>query len=230
MQLPNGSTPIAKCEDLSLFTTGMLLKFPENAALGALGAKLAAATEAFTTAHAAYQSASKALVSARVAIVHADVMADKGVRLTLRAAELADGQPRGRIAAQLFPSGVTPIVKPIGAMEVAELRDLEGRLAAVASSWPGAAAEQAKLSALRTQYEAALEARRAGLQQVSDLGAKRAAAREDFLDVYAAIAGRVRAEFPRDPAMQEMSFEKVRADAGGAIDAPEPAPPPAPAA
>lgn len=224
MQLPSATTPVSKCRELSLFTSTMLAKFPERAALSGLGAKLSGLAGVLVAAEQAFDTAADALVAARVGLRHADLQADQAVRLILKAAQSADGQSGKRVTPQLFPNGVTPIVRPIGSAELAELRDLEGRLEAQSSAWPDAAAQKAKIAALRTTYEAAISARREAQQALSDLRAARDVAREDFLDVYAEVAARVKAEFPRDRAMQDLFFDVVRADHATDVSEPEPEP------
>ena len=48
------------------------------------------------------------------------------------------------------------------------------------------------------------------MEKTADLRAKRDAVREYFLDVYAATAFRVKAEFPRNRASQELFFDSTR--------------------
>jgi hypothetical protein len=146
----------------------MLAKFPERAALGGLGPKLSASVGALVAAEQAFDAGSDVVVAARVGMRHADLKADQGVRSSLRAVQSADSMLGKKLTPQLFPNGVTPIVRPIGSAEVSELRDLDGRLDALASAWPDAATEKAKLVALRTAYEAAISARREALQALSN--------------------------------------------------------------
>ena len=94
----------------------------------------------------------------------------------------------------------------IGAAEVTELRAREGRLDTVGSRWEGATAEKAKLVSERQRCEAALVARRSATEAVEDMRARREAAKEQFLDVYAQVAAGVKAEFPRNRQMQELFF------------------------
>ena len=75
--------------------------------------------------------------------------------------------------------------------------------------WPAAGAEKAKVTAERVKYEAALGGRRTAMVTAADLRAKRDAATEDFLDVYATVAARVKAAFPRNRVMQDLFFDKV---------------------
>lgn len=95
--------------------------------------------------------------------------------------------------------------------------DLEGRLEALSGTWDAAAAEQASIKKLRSQYETALKQRREAGQNASNKKAARDAAKEDYLDVYAQVAARVKAEYPRDRAMQDIFFDTV-SDAGSPIE------------
>lgn len=212
MQMPNAKTPIKKCEHLSLHAQTMLKKFSSVAALGGLADKLGEATAALVTAQSAYAAAVTTLVVLRVEVKYADFTADEGVRMAIRVADLADGKAGGRISSHLFPGGVTPIIKPVGDTQIVAMRALETRYDDVASSFPAAADEKQKLVMLRTQYETALTARKAGMETASNLRAARNLAKEDYLDVYNEAASRVRAAFPRDRRMQELFFDKVRAD------------------
>ncbi len=212
MQLPNPKTPVVRCQQLGLYAHRMLSKFTQNPALVALADKMLTSQQALADKQTAYLQAVHSIIFARVDVKYADFTADNGVRMAQRAAELADGKVGGSIAGRLYPGGVTPIIKPVGATQVNEMRDLEGRYDAVIALWPEAAAEKQKLVTLRTSYEEALESRRAAKQRASDLRAARNLAKEDFLTVYAEIAARVRAEFPRDRKMQDLFFDDVSAD------------------
>lgn len=75
--------------------------------------------------------------------------------------------------------------------------------------WGGALAKRAEITSLRKDYETALEQRKAAGQKASNARAARDAAKEDFLDVYAEITARVKAEFPRDRRMQDIFFDSV---------------------
>jgi hypothetical protein len=209
MQLPTAKTPIEKCVRLSRFTQAMLARFPDNATLVSLGSTLGGATDALAVAQRAYAESVLALIPARVELRFADFLADRCVRSTQRAADDIDGQSKGKIASHVFPSGVTPIVRPFGQSQVTEMQQLEGRLASIVAQWPGAAAQQGKVADARQRYERALTARRNALVASAGSHAVRDAAREDFLDAFAQVAGRVKAEFPRDRAMQDLFFDRV---------------------
>jgi hypothetical protein len=214
MQLPTKNTPVATCEAASLYTETMCSKFPEDATLMAVAEGLRVGRTALSTSQAAYRAAVLAVLPLRVEVRFVDYLADKRVRQTQRQAELADGKKGGRICSQVFPKGVTPIVKPVGSTEVAELRALEGRLDAVATIWSDAAAQKTELTALRQRYESALSGRQEAVRKVGDLRAARDAAKEDFLDVFAVAGSRIKAEFPRDRVMQDLFFERINARPG----------------
>lgn len=232
VQLPTGRTPVAKCEHLGLYATGMFSKFPENAVLTALGVKLGQATQALAEGQRAYAEHVRRMVLVRVDVKFADYVADDGVRAFAREVERADKGKGGRIGSQVLPGGVTPIIKPVGKTQVDEMRNLEGRIDAVAGMWRDAAAEKAKLVKLRTQYEAALEARRSALQRASDLRSARDATKEDFLDLYAQVVSGVEGEYPRNRRMQDLFFDSVEGPRREEADqeVPEEGPPSGPGA
>lgn len=217
MQTPTIKTPVPKCINLARFAETMFSKFPENKALKALGGTLAQARKSLAAAQHAYVEAVSEIVHTRAEVRFADFKADKGVRASLRKAEDADDGKGGKIASIAFPDGVTPIIKPVGATQVKAMEDLEGRLEALSGTWDAAAAELASIKKLRSQYEAALKQRREAGQNASNKKAARDAAKEDYLDVYAQIAARVKAEYPRDRTMQDIFFDTV-SDAGSPIE------------
>lgn len=209
LQIPTPRTPVSKCVALGLYSQAMLGLFPANPTLAALSTTLGSATSALTAAQGAYAEAVLVLIAPRVLVRFADYSSDIAVRASQRAAETADGVKGGKIGGAVFPNGVTPIVRPVGATQVTEMRALEGRLEAAMALWPGAGPEKVKITDERTKYEAALAARRTAMEKAADLRAKRDAVKEDFLDVYAVSASRVKAEFPRNRAMQDLFFDKV---------------------
>ncbi len=192
-----------------MYCPAMLGNFPQNPVLGSLAATLGTATGNLDTAQKAYAAAVLALIPKRVAVKYADHVSDKVVRGVQRQAEIADDKKGGKIGTAIFPGGVTPIIRPVGNTQVIEMRALEGRLEAAGALWPSAMTEKGKIMAERIAYETALTERRTAMETSADLRAKRDAAKEDFLDVYAATAARVKAEFPRDRPMQDLFFDRV---------------------
>ena len=231
MQLPTSKTPVSKCTALGRFAAAMLGKFTNKPALLSLAASIAAATDSLEAAQGAYAGSVLALVIPRVGVRYNDYVSDNVVRALQRQAEMFDGKRGGATGSFLFPDGVTPIVRPVGKTQVDAMQLIEGRLDALAS-WPDAAAEKAKLSAARASYAAALSDRDAAMLATAALRAKRDAAKEDFLDVYASVAAKVKSEFPRDRPMQDLFFDKVTdavvADDEEPADDPTPPAPPAP--
>ena len=209
MQLPTPKTPVSKCIALGMFAEGMFGEIPDNPVLAELSAAVGDVTAGLSTAQSTYAAAVLAIIPPRIKVKYADFISDKVVRSVQRAAETADGEKNGKIAAAVFPQGVTPIVRPSGQTQCDQMRALEGRLEAAQPIWPGAAAEKAKVAAERVKYEAALAARRTAMEAAATLRAKRDVAKEDFLDVYAAAAGRVKEQFPRNRVMQDLFFDRV---------------------
>lgn len=234
MQQPTTKTPVSKCVALGRYAAAMLGKFTNKPALLALSASMTAATDPLEAAQGAYAGSVLALILPRVGVRYNDHVSDNVVRALQRNTESFDGKKGGPTASFLFPEGITPIIRPVGQTQVDAMLKLEGKLDALAN-WSEAVSEKAKLTAARVAYAAALKDRDTAMLNASGLRAKRDIAKEDFLDVYATVAAKVKAEFPRDRAMQDLFFDKVTdavtadEDDDGADDATPPAPPPPPA-
>lgn len=219
MELPGSKTPIGKSLKLGRYTARMLGKFPQSAVLTALAAKMSAATSTLDAKQTAYAAAILAIVDHRVDVRHADWRADAGVRKALRVAELADGgEAGGPFASHLFPGGITPIIKPVGDTQIVAMSDLEGRYEGLKDRWDAALAEKATIEALRVDYETALKGRRQAGLTAGARRAERDLAKEDFLDVIAAIAGAIKQEHPRNRPLQDLFFDEVSAKAAGSSD------------
>jgi hypothetical protein len=228
MQLPHRSTSITRCETAARHAQHALQRYgalfgagPETSArLAALATTLSEATDVLVGAQAEYRAAVIALIGARVEVKLVDLEADDVVRSVKRAADEAGKD----VAAMVFEGGITPIVRPVGQTEVKTLRALEGRIAA-ATRWPDKAAQAARVEAVRTAYEAALEARALGMRQAADKRAVRDAIPEDYLDTFVRVAAGVKDLFPRDRARQDVFFDSLRssgARSAGADEADEP--------
>jgi hypothetical protein len=187
----------------------MLGMFSNNAVLTSMAASLTAAKNTLDAAQNAYAGSVISLIAVRVGVKYNDYVSDIAVRALLRQAEGTDQVKGGKIATFLFPEGVTPVIRPVGQTQVDQMVALEGLLDAVAPSWAPAADEKVKLVARRVAYDAALKQRETAMVASAALRAKRDMAKEDFLDVYAAVAAKVKAEFPRDRAKQDLFFDKV---------------------
>ncbi len=213
--LPNAKTPIDRCEHKSLHTRTMLDKFKDVPALNGLAAKLGEATNLLLVRHNAYNEKVKALIVLRVEVKFTDMLSDQVVRLALKRAEIEDGKAGGKITTLLFPNGSTPIIKPVGGTQVHEMRRLEGRYAEAEAIYPAAASEREKIQALRVRYEEALEGRRQGMESSAQARAARNLAKEEFLDVFAEVANRIKAAFPRDKKTQDLFFLKDKSASDG---------------
>ncbi|MRG94457.1 hypothetical protein [Polyangium spumosum] len=212
--LPNAKTPTARCELKSLYTRTMLEKFADVPALNGLAGKLEGATSALLAREGAYQQKIKELIVVRVEVQFTNRLADQVVRLALKRAEIEDGRPGGRIVTVLFPNGSTPIIKPVGGRQVKEMRALEGRYTESAAIYPAGSDELDKITAARVRYEQALEARRLGMEAAAQARSARNLAKEEFLDVFAEVANRIKAAFPRDKKTQDLFFLKDKTDDG----------------
>ena len=182
MQLPSPRTPIARCEQISLYTQRMLQKFPNEAGLAGLDTMLATSTQTLMATQSAYRDSVTALIVVRVDVKFADYVADKGVRQGQRFAQLADGGSKGRFSSHLYPDGTTPIVRLVGESQVTEMKKLEGRYTSLVGTWSDAATEGAKIAAFCLQYEGALFARKDAMQTSANRRAARDVAKEDFLE------------------------------------------------
>jgi hypothetical protein len=228
LQVPASKTPIARCVQLALYSGQMLSRFPQNPNLQQLAARMDSAGAILDDVQAKYIASVKTIVRSRVDVRFADWSSDNVIRMAQRAAEIADGKVGGTIASRLYPGGITPIIKPIGATQVQEMRDLESRYEVLSATWPQAASEKDKITTARKSYEDALGARRDALQNAGNARTARDLAKEDFLSVYSEIASRVKAEFPRDRKMQDLFFDEV-SSAGQDTPADEPTAEAAPA-
>jgi hypothetical protein len=196
----------------------MTRQFPEEAELNLAADKLGEATLLLATKQQELEQRLLELVARRVTLKWTDWTADRVARGVLNAAEAHDGKKGGPMAAEVAPNGITPIVKPLGSKEVAELRKLELRLTALTGRWEAAAAQLALVVRAREAYEAALSAREEGYSAVGLARAQRDLAKEDFLDAFAEFSGRVKTRFPRDREMQQMFFDSERESSGVSKD------------
>lgn len=210
MEIPNSKTPVAKCLDLAAYASQTIGQFaPSTIELQELAGKMDAARQLLASAESAYSQAENAMIPIRVDVTLADYSADEGIKQAKRAAELADGEANGALQTHLFPHGTTPIVRPFGAAQIKEMRDLEGRYDGLMGNWNQAQNEKSKLTALREKYELALQTRTDAAQLVNDQRSKRDLAKKNFLDVYAEVANRIRALFPRNKKKQDLFFDVV---------------------
>ncbi len=204
MEIPTLNTPVTKCLALATFAGQMLSKYAAaNAVLLELATKMFGARDKLATAEQAH------VLPMRVNVRFADHESDECIKQRKRAAQLADGETEGPHVLHLFPNGTTPLTRPLGAAQIKEMRALEGRYDALLDRWPDAMAEKNIVTTLRQRYEQSLAERAAAEQTVIDTKAARDLAKEDFLDVYAEIANRIRSLFPRNRSKQDLFFDAV---------------------
>jgi hypothetical protein len=206
MIMPNKKTPVARCQELGLYTEQMLGKFPDNPRLAALAGRMRAGNGALEAAEVALQSELRALMRLRIDVDFENYLSDRRVRRTRMVVEMHDGRRRGRIAAAILPDGSLDFSRIQGQKQIEAMRLLEARLAAAHDIWPEAVNELEDIARHRMRYATAVEARDAGVQRVKDLRQARDAAKERFLHLYAEIVSLVGAEFPLDRVTQELFF------------------------
>lgn len=206
MIMPNKDTPVPRCLELARHTEHMLGKFADNPRLAVLAARMRAGSGVLEAAQLAYEGEYRVLERMRIDVDFENYLSDARVRRTRKLVELEDGRARGRIAAQVFFEGSLDMSRIQGARQIEAMRTLEVRLLHVQDIWPGAAAELADITAHRTRYAAALDAREECLRRIEQLRLARDGAKERFLHLYAEIASLVQAEFPRDRKTQELFF------------------------
>jgi hypothetical protein len=210
MQGVSINTPVSKCLDLAAYAARMMSKFPDNAPLVAIAAKMTAGAAELVAAQQAYEAAVDAILPARVDVKYENYVSDRRIRLTQQKAEIADGKRGGRVAGLVFPEGSATITRLLGPSQVEEMENLEGRLGSVEASWAEASAEKTDIGKARQAYQAALEGRRVAGQKARDLRAARNAAKEKFVTMYATAMSGVEGEFPRDKVTQDLFFDEVR--------------------
>jgi len=229
MQSPSMKTPVSKCLDLATHAIVMLAKFPQNPDLAALIPKLTSAAHGLDTTQTLYLSAVKAILPARVEVKYQNFVSDRRVAQTQKKAQIAGKT----ILAAVFPDGSQKITRLVGASQVDAMIALEGRLAAAATLWPDAAAEQQDIAAFRKGYAAAIAARATAGQDAAAVRATRDVAKRTFLAVYAEVQARVAAAFPLDTTMQDLFFDDLHTSSSAAqadaSEEPAPADPAAPA-
>lgn len=212
MQNPTMKTPLARCIHLGWFAGRALGKYPDNASLLALAAKMGAATSALDAASQAYEATKVTIVHARVDVRFADIFTDAEIKQMLRRATLADGAAGGARFKALAPNGQTPLVKPQGQAQVAVLVELENTLEGLADKWPEATQEKATVLGLRTSYEAAIAGREGAWSDARKARTARRMAKQAFVEAYLEVSFGVKALFPNEKKMHEIFFDEVASD------------------
>jgi hypothetical protein len=165
-------------------------------------------------AYTARRAARKPLLEKRAAFRFAHHSTDQTIRMTHRAAEIADGGRRGPLTETLFPDGLGPVVAPFGTRQIKPTEALVDRL--TRCKLPAA-------DAFRTEWKPKLDASLAALsaaakdqQEARDayLNAFRAevALRDEHYMAIDKLMGLVRAAFPRDRARQDLVFPVLDED------------------
>ncbi|EYF07908.1 hypothetical protein [Chondromyces apiculatus] len=205
----NAGSPVRTDYGIGLQTG--LRAFPETTPLATAFEVL---NDGLETAHLERQARRKPMVQARARVRFGNYHVDQAIRMTHNAAQNADGGRRGPLTIALFPEGLTEVVAPKGAAQIAPTEELLDRFA------------KSKLPAmvpLRAEWVPRIETELARLQQAA---ATYEAARKAYVDAYTEevaqraeharqvdrLMGLVRAEFPRDKAKQDVIFPDLARD------------------
>lgn len=228
MQVPTEKVSIDRLVPLSIYAERSFEAYletfevepPVRDALRSFAAKLAEGRTHFATTIAAHREAVLATLPIRIDVRMADRFADQAVRSVKRMAD----ESGAAVARTLFPEGISPIVRPIGATEVRELDALLMRIGGLAD-WSGKDIATTKIRTALTRYQAALAARQTAARRVAETRYVRDLAREDFLSIYASVASNVKALFPRDAELSDLFFDTID-DRTSDAEPPDPTPAP----
>ena len=170
-------------------------------------------------AHTTRYSLRKPLLEKRAAFRFAHYETDQTIRMTHRAAEIADGgRKHGPIATFLFPDGLGPVVAPHGARQVPPTEKLvaDMKRCKLAGSEAFCAEWLPKVEAVLAKFKAAVDgydvARKAYLSAFQDEITLRA----EHYDAIDKMMGLVRSAFPNDRVKQDLVFPVSHDDADSA--------------
>lgn len=158
------------------------------------------------------------LLEKRATFRFAQYDTDQTIRMSFRAAEIADGgRKNGPIASFLFPDGLGPVVAPHGARQIAPTEKLiadmkrckvEGSAAFLAEWTP-------KLEAILAKLESTANAHSLARKAYADAFQDEVALRSEHYQAIDKLMGLVRATFPNDRAKQDLVFPVVDEGNGG---------------
>lgn len=188
--------------------------FPETAPLATDFEQLHTELE---QAHEARRGLRKPLVKARVKLRLANFTTDQVIRACAKAAELADGGRRGPIFDIVFPSGLSPVIAPMGARQIKPTEQLRDRLdkakhpgvVTFAQEW------KPKIEAALTQLTTAAATHLAARKAHDSAFQTEVALRDEHRRSIDRLMGLVRAAFPGDRTRQDLVFPAM-ADEGPA--------------
>jgi hypothetical protein len=172
---------------------------------------------AFQPAHDELQTAAQARVQAekemtavRVAVRFAENALERAIRETALVAHTVDNNATsGPAFKALFPDGLDPELRPVGASQVDAAVALRTRL----DTQPAAAKVKAQVmdefDRALAGFRAALAARMSGEAKVSQARAVESGARERFVSAYDSNIGAIRQMFPRERGRQDLYFDEV---------------------
>lgn len=155
-------------------------------------------------------------LAARQDVRFGDYNADVAIRSFQRVTEVADGGRRGPLSQALLPDGVSPVVAPSGAGQLPALVSLIDRVTNSRAAGVDAVrdAELPKLTAARTQLEAAVAAYKSARDAYNAAFSAERAIRDEHRLAVDALMGTVRSRFPGDKQRQDVIFPDVAVSSG----------------
>lgn len=158
----------------------------------------------------------KPWLEARQDVRFCDYNADVVLRAFQHSAEIADGSRVGPISKSVLPDGVTPVIAPAGARQLPALDEVIRLLNAsrVEGIGPFRDAELPKLTAARTQLEAAVTAYNTARDAYNTAFATERGIRDDHRLAVDAMMGTVRSLFPGDTQRQDIIFPEKAVTSG----------------
>lgn len=160
----------------------------------------------------------KPLLEKRAAFRFAQYEADQTIRMTHRAAEIADGgRKNGPITSFLFPEGLGPVVAPHGTRQIAPTQKLvaDMKRCKVEGSAAFCAEWTPNLEAALTKLQSTADAHSVARKTYSDAFQDEVALRSEHYQAVDKLVGLVRATFPNDRAKQDLVFPVVDEGNGG---------------
>jgi hypothetical protein len=208
MQTPNANTPVSRLVASVRF---LLAALAQLVTTRDLVPTLQGSFDAFLAAVTATVAAGDATIQPRVAVRFAERELEVGIRALFLAAQTLDsGKPGGRIGSALFPNGLTAVVSPQTAEQIAVAKQLVDRLMAQESATPLRATHEPVLRAAIDRMSHALETRDASVAAYETTLARQTATRDALVRSYDSIANTIRARFPKDRAQQDVFFDILR--------------------
>ena len=180
--------------------------FPETAPLAPA---IEALNDELNTAYTKRRNLHKPMLEKRAVFRFAHYTTDQTIRMTHRAAEIADGgRKNGPIASYLFPDGLGPVVAPYGTRQIPPTEQLVANMkhCKIAGSEALCAEWLPKLETVLGQLKTTADDYKIASKAYSDAFRDEVALRSEHYQCVDRLMGLVRAAFPNDRTRQDLIF------------------------